>query len=138
MSGLGSETPSGAKPQVSSELNAKFESVVNDICSTFGLTREELIQVARIQSVEKLDSWIHTEEEPEKAVRERLYDLIMVSRAWSTYGFCANREQLFLPVIDDQSIFDMLGKSNIDKELIIFAGSKLDLILPGRGNLLNP
>ena len=126
------------KIQISSDLNAKFESVVNEICSTFGLTREELTQVVRIQSVEKLDSWIHTEEEPEKAVRDRLYDLIMVSRAWSTYRFGADRELLFHPVIDDQSIFDLLGKSNIDQEYILFAASKLDLILPGRGNLLNP
>ena len=128
----------GERPHVSSEPNTTLDSVVTEICSTFGLTRKELIQVARIQSVEKLDSWIHTDEKAEKAAMNRLFDLYLVSDAWSTYGFGPDREQLFYPVIDGQSIFDMLNESNIDKELIIFSGSRLNLILPGRGNLLNP
>ena len=56
----------------------------------------------------------------------RIFDLLVIARAWSSSGFTADREPLHEPVLENQSVFELLNKPEIDKERILFAGLKIE------------
>ena len=115
-----------------------FSSAVNEIRSAFGLTKTELAEVCQAQSRKILYDWINGETAPRKSTISRIYDLLITARSWISSGFTADQELLHQPVIDNQSVFDLLKKSDIDKELINFAGSRLHMSVPAHKDLTDP
>lgn len=133
-----SSTPSGANTQVHVTPQSKLEIAVNEICYAFGLTKEELAQVCKVQSRKTLYNWINGEVKPRKSAMIRVFDLLIAARAWRSSGFVADREQLHEPVLEGQSVFDLLSQTEIDKERILFVGSRLNLISPMKKDLSDP
>ena len=131
-------TPSGASTQVHSEPQNKLASAVNEICMAFGLTKEELAQVCKVQSRKTLYNWINGETKPRKSAMSRIFDLLVTARAWRSSGFAADKEKLHEPVLGDQSVLDLLNQPEIDKERILFAGSRLNLLSPAIKELSDP
>lgn len=68
----------------------------------------------------------------------RIFDLLVIARAWISSGFTTDREQLHEPVLGNQSVFDLLSQSEIDKERILFAGSRLNMLSPAKDELSDP
>ena len=131
-------TPSGASTQIHAEPQNKLASAVNEISTTFGLTKEELARVCGVQSRKTLYNWINGEAKPRKSAMSRVYDLLMTARAWRSSGFTADKGQLHEPVLDGQSVFTLLSQPIIDKQRILFAGSRLNLISPAASELSDP
>lgn len=131
-------TPSGANTQVHAVPQNKLATAVNEISLAFGLTKEELAQVCNVQSRKTLYNWINGEAKPRKSAMSRIFDLLVIARAWNGSGFTTDREQLHEPVLGDQSVFDLLSQSEIDKERILFAGSRLNMISPVKDELSDP
>lgn len=131
-------TPSGANTQVHTAPQNKLATAVNEICMVFGLTKEELAQVCNIQSRKTLYNWINGEAKPRKAAMSRIFDLLVTARAWLSSGFAADREQLHEPVLGNQSVFDLLNQPEIDKDRILFAGSRLNMLSPAKDELSDP
>lgn len=131
-------TPSGASTKVATPAPNKLAASVNEICTAFGLTKEELAQVCKVQSRKTLYNWINGEATPRKSAMNRIFDLLMTARAWTSSGFIADQEQLYRPIIDGQSVFGLLSKPEIDKGLILFAGSRLNALTPVKGKLSDP
>lgn len=131
-------TPSGANTQVHVAPQNKLATAVNEISLAFGLTKEELAQVCNVQSRKTLYNWINGEAKPRKSAMSRIFDLLVIARAWNGSGFTADREQLHEPVIGNQSVFDLLSQSEIDKERILFAGSRLNMLSPAKDELSDP
>ncbi len=131
-------TPSGANTQVHAAPQNKLATVVNEISLAFGLTKEELAQVCNVQSRKTLYNWINGEAKPRKSAMSRIFDLLVIARAWNSSGFTADREQLHEPVLGNQSVFDLLSQSEIDKERILFAGSRLNMLSPVKDELSDP
>ena len=131
-------TPSGANTQVQAVSQNKLATAVNEICLVFGLTKEELAQVCNIQSRKTLYNWINGEAKPRKSAMSRIFDLLVISRAWTSSGFTADREQLHEPALGNQSVFDLLNKPDIDKDRILFAGSRLNTLSPAKDELSDP
>ncbi len=129
---------SGANTQVYTTPQNKLATALNEICLAFGLTKEELAQVCNVQSRKTLYNWINGEAKPRKSALSRIFDLLVTARAWSSSGFSADRDHLYEPVLDDQSVFDLLNQPEIDKERILFAGSRLNLMSPAQNELLDP
>ncbi len=129
---------SGANTQVYTTPQNKLATALDDICLAFGLTKEELTQVCNIQSRKTLYNWINGETEPRKSAMSRIFDLLVTARAWRSSGFSADRDRLHEPVLDDQSVFDLLSQPEIDKERILFAGSRLNLMSPAITELSDP
>ena len=116
----------------------KLAAAVNEICLAFGLTKEELAQVCNVQSRKTFHNWINGEAKPRKSAMSRIFDLLVISRAWTSSGFTADREQLYEPVFGNQSVFDLLNKPDIDKDRILFAGSRLNMLSPAKDELSDP
>ncbi|WP_419582594.1 helix-turn-helix domain-containing protein [Thiolapillus sp.] len=131
-------TPSGANTQVHTAPQNKLATVVNEISLAFGLTKEELAQVCNVQSRKTLYNWINGEAKPRKSAMSRIFDLLVIARAWISSGFTTDREQLHEPVLGNQSVFDLLSQSEIDKERILFAGSRLNMLSPAKDELSDP
>ena len=131
-------TPSGASTQIHAEPQNKLASAVSEISMAFGLTKEELAQVCKVQSRKTLYNWINGEATPRKSAMSRVFDLLVTARAWRSSGFSADKEQLHEPVFEGQSVLDLLSQPEINKERILFAGSRLNLMSPATKELSDP
>jgi hypothetical protein len=128
---------SGASTSIQVASQHRLTEVVNDICTGFGITKEELAQICNIQSRKTLYNWMNGAK-PRKAAMDKIYDLLVTVRAWTSSGFSVDHEQLFRPVVGGKSVFDLLSQPDIDKDLILFAGSRLSLLTPAKDTLLDP
>lgn len=129
---------SGTNTQVTQNSQNKFATAVNEICSAFGLTMEELAQVCHIQSRKTLYNWIKGEAIPRKSTMRRMFDLLTIAQAWKHAGFSGDKALLHQPVLGGENLFDILNQPKIDKELVLFVGSRLNLISPAKGNISDP
>ena len=133
-----SNVPSGANIKIEAKPQNKLAMAVNEICSAFGLTKEELAQVCMIHSRKTLYNWINGETVPRTSTMNRIYDLLLAARDWVGSGLSINREQLHTPVLNDQCVFDLLNAQQIDRERILFAGSRVNMLSTMNSNLSNP
>ena len=133
-----STSVTGAKTQIKQEPQNKLAAAVNDICTAFGLTKEELAQVCHVQSRKTLYNWINGEANPRKSAMRRIFDLLTAAQAWRHAGFSSDKVQLRQAVLDGQNLFDILNQEKIDKELILFVGSRLNIMSPTRGVISDP
>ena len=129
---------SGTKTQVKQNLQNKFAAAVNEICAAFGLTKEELAQVCHIRSRKTLYNWINGETSPRKSAASRIFDLLVVAQAWKHAGFSGQRDLLRQPVLDGENLFDILNHPEIDQELILFVGSRLNFISSAKSTISDP
>lgn len=81
-----------------------------------------------------------TDEEVIKFVEtpDRAYDLLMIARAMRHRDIKINSEQIDQPIVAEQSIFDLLRQDSLNKDLIIFAGSRLDMLSTDRDVIPDP
>ncbi len=118
--------------------NHKTIQVVEEIAQTFGLIEEELLQVSRVKNKYELIPLSGTNAEALKPTFSRIFDLYMIARDWKTTGLSSNAHQLHTPILDNQSIFDLLREEFLDKERILFAGSRLSLLSKTQTALIDP
>jgi transcriptional regulator with XRE-family HTH domain len=131
-------SPSGAKTQISPEPRNKLAMAINEISSAFGLTKEALAQVCQVETRKTLYNWINGETTPRKQTMSRIFDLLITARAWTQAGLTIGQAELEQPVLDNQSVLDLLSQPEIDKERILFAGSRLDLARNDQNILIDP
>ena len=105
---------------------------LEEIRSAFGLTMVELAQICLAPNEATLRSWVKGEINPGETTRRRLFDLLIAARNWQSSGFSSYSHSLKDHVIDDQSVFDLLKQTEIDRDLIHFAGTRLSLRSPAR------
>lgn len=127
-SSLLSITPTGAITKVLPTPPNTLAVVVREICSAFGITKDQLAQICKVQSRKTLYNWINGETEPRKAAMGRIFDLLMVSRAWRNSGISAAPSLLYQPVLNGLSVFDLLNREAINQDEILFAGSRLSIL----------
>lgn len=117
---------SGTKTQIIQEPLNKLASAVKVICDAFGLTKDELTEICHIQSRKTLYNWIDGKTNPRKSAMSRIFDLLTVAQAWGHAGFSGDRALLRERVLDGQNLFELLNQGQIDKELVLFVGSRLN------------
>lgn len=103
--------------------------VLMQIETVFGLTRDELAKVCG--TVRKtVYNWLDGKSEPRKTSLQRLFELNVIARDWSEAGYASGRTDIRQPLVSDRSILDMLCEEPLDRELIMFAGSRLSIKEP--------
>jgi hypothetical protein len=139
-SGLYSNTLSGAN-NVPAKLNTQinnFTKTVNIISSAFGLTKKELASACELKSRKTLYNWIDGKSQPRKKAVKRIFDLFLIAQEWKQSGFSNDAKLLHQPIIDGKSVLDFLTNENLNKELILFAGSRLFLTTQEQKTLEDP
>ena len=99
-------TPSGATARITTRPKSNLAIALNEIAFAFGLNRQELARVCRVNSRKTLYNWINEEAEPRKSAMNRVFDLVITTRDWVSSGFPADRRQLHEPTLGRQSVFD--------------------------------
>jgi hypothetical protein len=134
-----SNTPAtGSNIQIKKASQNKLEISLNEICNAFGLNREELATICHVNSRKTLYNWIDGKTTPRKPAMKRVFDLLSAADSWKHAGFSGDRDQLQQPVLDGQSLFDILNQEKIDSELILFVGARLNIMSPSKGTISDP
>lgn len=137
-SSLLSITPTGAITKVVFTPQNPLAMAVGEICSAFAITKDQLAQVCKVQSRKTLYNWINGETEPRKAAMSRIFDLLMVARAWRSSGFNFDPSLIHQPILNGSSVFDLLNKEKISQDEILFAGSRLSILGQQETSLTDP
>lgn len=116
----------------------KLEETVRNICKVFSLTKEELTKACKVHSRKTLYNWIDGISAPRKTAMSRIFDLSLITQAWQQSGFSIDRESLHRPILDGLSVFDLLANGILDKERILFAGSRLKLSSVSQTTIKDP
>lgn len=128
----------GTKTEIQQGPKNKLESAVNDICSAFELTKEELTKACHIQSRKTLYNWIDGKTKPRKPALKRIFELLAAAQAWKHAGYSGEKEQLHQTVLDGQSLFDILNQEEVDIQRILFIGSRLNIMSPLKSAISDP
>ncbi len=120
------------------DKNSKLDSIINTISDTFGLTKDDLTKICRVQSRKTLYNWIDGTSTPRNHAMHRIYNLYNIAQAWLYAGFQLDKATLHFPVLDTNSIFDLLSQDELDKEQILFAGSRLSVTRETKKSIKDP
>ncbi len=129
-SGIFSSTLSGAynvPAQLNSQTN-KLEDIMNSISSSFCLTKDQLADICKV-SRKTLYNWIDGTSEPHKANLDRIFQLHIIDTEWKRAGFPQDKKNLSQLSVNGENLFDLLSATELDKELILFAGSRASLFI---------
>ncbi|MGH8161340.1 MAG: helix-turn-helix domain-containing protein [Gammaproteobacteria bacterium] len=121
------EPPSGSS--VYQEVTERNGLAVREILDAFGLTKAELATLCS-RTRKTIYNWLDGKSSPSRENSRKLYELLLVARAWRAAGLPANRNLLHRPVIGGKNMFELLGQSPADKDLILFAGNRLTMSSP--------
>ena len=131
-------TLSGGSIDIYKEPQSNLKIAIDSICISFGLNIRELSEILSVKSRKSIYNWIKGETQPRKSTAKKIYDLLLISNSWKNSGFSADRELLHQPVADGKSVFDLLSEKQLNKELIIFSGSRLHAVLSKGKSLSDP
>jgi len=131
-------TASGANLFIQPAPKNNIREITDSIRDTFGLSVTALVNICHLQSRKTYYNWMDGKSTPHSSSMSRIYDLLLVAKAWKNAGFPNPKGQLTQPVLDDQSLLDLLNQAPINKDLILFAGSRLNLSAPPQATLRDP
>ncbi|MEQ9451509.1 MAG: hypothetical protein RJQ07_07980 [Pseudomonadales bacterium] len=110
-------------------------SALSAIEQAFGLTKHQLAGVLKTTR-KTIYNWIDGSSKPNKTNLGRIFDLVVVANDWAEAGFSKNNSLLAFKVIEERSVLDLLSQDQFDRELILLAGSRLQL--QGSESLADP
>lgn len=122
---------------ISDNPNQNLVSSMEEICSSFGLTMEEFAEVCLVRSRKSPYNW-RAGVSPRKDTLKRIFSLLIIARNWKHAGGTSNSDDLHMPVIDGQSVFELLCREDLNEDLIVFAATSLDLMNPAPKVLDDP
>jgi len=128
----------GSKTEVQVTKQETLENVVKEIMSTFDLTKSEQSSVFQVSSRKTLYNWIEGETKPRMSAMNRIFELLVIARDWKSTGLKANKENLRQPVIKNKSVLDLLSEDTLDREKILFAGSRLNNFIDEPAAIADP
>ena len=133
-----SSNQSGGNVVVTVPTPNNLVNAVREICNFFGLSKLELTQVLKLQSRKSLYNWLNGETVPRKSTMDRVFDLLIITRALKSSGFSSTNEHMHNPVIGRASMLDLLKETEINQERIIFAASRLQSLMHSNNSLSDP
>lgn len=116
----------GAKIQLEDQTESNLATAVNYICSSLGLTKDELAKACHIQTRKTLYNWMNGDASPRKNALRRIFELHSAANAWKNSGFPSSKVDMYSPQVNGKSLFDALCATKIDLDLILFIGSRIN------------
>jgi hypothetical protein len=106
-----------------SELTPRY--ILNQLTQTFNLTQEDLSNICG-SARKSINNWLNGDL-PNKTKNKRLLELYLIKKEWVGSGFSSSRNLLDLKVLGEMSVLELLSQDDLDKEKVLFAGSRLTL-----------
>lgn len=133
-----SNIQSGGNVAVNIPAPDKTLSALKEISTFFGLTKLELAQILQLQSTKSLYNLLNGKTETRKSTIDRVFDLLIVTRALKGSGLNTISEFIRQPILNRLSMLDLLKEKVIDQERIVFAASRLQLMTQPVKSLSDP
>lgn len=108
-----------------SKQEVTVSSIIKNMQKTFDFTQEDLASVC-FSARKSVINWLNGEK-PNKTKSKRLMSLFLIRDEWISAGLVTERSMLDLTILDGQSIMDLLSMKELDKDKVLFAGSRLSL-----------
>lgn len=128
----------GSKTEIQVSKQETLDKVVKEIMSTFDLTKEEQSSVFKVSSRKTLYNWIDGITTPRKTAMNRIFELLIIARDWKSSGLIASPESLRKPVVKKKSVLGLLSEDTLNREQILFAGSRLKIFIEEPKTISNP
>lgn len=129
----------GSKTTVSAtEESYSLPKALEEIMRAFDLIPADLAQALKVKSRKTIYNWINGEASPRKSAIERIFELLMIARAWEQSAMASYKESLHTPVLGEESLLDLISSDKLDKERILFAGSRAQLFASPAKNIRDP
>lgn len=109
------------------ELHNPLNLALDKIRTVFSLNYDELGQVL-LKTRKTIYNWLEGSISPHKGNLSRLFYLLTVAEDWEKAGFKVTSKSLHTPILGNQSVFSMLIEPVIDRDKILFSGSRLSLL----------
>ena len=103
-----------------------LRTTLDEIARTFSLTKDQLADCLLV-SRKTIYNWIDGTSGPQHANLNRLYELKLLCKDWQYRKLSINRQQLSEPVVNSKSVIELLKAERLDRDQILFAGSRLGL-----------
>jgi hypothetical protein len=135
-----------AEKQFNWSLHEKPSSLVNStstssmlvkICSVFCLSMDKVTAIFDVPE-DVILNWLDGKAAPKGVIRRRVVDLFIISRDLRSSGFLISEKDLETEIVQGRSLYDFLCAKELDRELIMFSGSRLMLHNLGYDILKDP
>jgi DNA-binding transcriptional regulator YiaG len=103
-----------------------LSATLDEIAGTFSLTKDQLAECLQV-SRKTIYNWIDKTASPQQANLSRLYELKLLCKDWQHRKLVVNKQQLSEPLVNSKSILELLQSEKLDRDQILFAGSRLGL-----------
>jgi hypothetical protein len=103
--------------------------LLEKVRSYFSLSSEEMKSVLQVSSRKTYYNWLKGTSEPRGKSLDRIFLLNKVVKEWSLRGYPTEKVALNTPVLENESLMNLLASEEIDSEKVLFAGSRLQLVL---------
>lgn len=120
-----SQSPSGSNVSFVISKGNSLAVAIEKISTTFGLTKEQLAEV--VGSTRKsVYNWMDGSSAPRIATLNRIHELQLTANEWARSGLAKPTELLHTPVLEGQSLFELL-RNGANQNALLFAGTRLSL-----------
>lgn len=106
------------------ENNPNAAVILDKLLTTFSLTKTQLSEVCDCTR-KTLYNWVDGSSEPRNKALKRLFKLSLLVDSWQNSGLKVSKEELFIPIVHSESLFEMLTAKDLDDEKILFAGTRI-------------
>lgn len=112
--------------EVTDEVTETLPNHLENIKSAFSLTNDDLAKIIGVTR-KTLHNW-KTGKIGNSEKRQRVFELFMLATDWNKIGFSKNKHDLNQPIVHGKSVVDLLSEENLNREKILFAGSRIALL----------
>ncbi len=119
------------------EQTTPINSALDVITEAFSLTKEELAKVCQVTK-KTIYNWTNQTSETNPKAMGRVFDLLSIAKDWKHSALPSNKQLLRMPVYENLSIVDLLGQEDLQKEVILFSGSRLKMTHATNTKLIDP
>jgi DNA-binding transcriptional regulator YiaG len=113
-------------PAAHPKTEHSLSTTLDEIADTFALTKDQLADCLLV-SRKTIYNWIDGTASPQHANLNRLYELKLLCKDWQYRKLFINKPQLSEPVVNSKSVMELLKAEKLDRDQILFAGSRLGL-----------
>ena len=117
---------SGSTLISSVEVTETLPNHLENIKSAFSLTNDDLAKIIGVAR-KTLHNW-KTGKIGNSEKRQRVFELFILATDWNKIGFSKNKHDLNQPIVHGKSVVDLLSEENLNREKILFAGSRIALL----------
>lgn len=122
---------SGEEETVQRETpHSEIINIIDYITSCFNLTKNELAGICQIDSRKTVYNWLDGTSTPRTPTMNRLFDLLMIAKAWRQANLPNERRILSQRVFQGKNVYEILKENVLDRQKILFVGSRLILLNP--------